>query len=74
MPLLDGLDAFPKRIVDDPQRGHFLDDPFVLGIESGDALTGLGVFDEMLPVIGDMADIEFVVEDAVPALSAAVDR
>src|SRR5690606_41488648 len=36
-------------------------------------LAGIGVFDEALAVPDDLADIHFVVEDAVPAFRIAVD-
>ena len=64
--LLARFDQVPECIVDDAQLRHLLDDPFRFRVESGLALSGIGIFDEVLPVPDEPADIEFVVEDARP--------
>ena len=40
----------------------------VLRVKPRDALTGVWVFDETLPVIGDLTEVKLVTEDAVAAL------
>lgn len=72
--MLSLLDQLPKMIVDDAQVRHLLDDPFGFRVEPGLAPSGVGIFDKLLPVPDQSADIELVVEDSRTAPPVAVNR
>nr|WP_245826634.1 hypothetical protein [Oceanibacterium hippocampi] len=71
--LLPVTDRLPERVVDDPERGHVLDDPVFRRIGPGLAPAALRVLDEALAVPDQPADIELVVEYADTAADIAVD-
>src|SRR5262249_3993551 len=71
---LSRLHSIPKVLLDDAQFRHLLDYPLRAGLEPGDPLAGVRILDEALPIPDDPADVHLIVEDAVAALGAAIDR
>nr|WP_297577622.1 hypothetical protein [Devosia sp.] len=58
--------------VDNGEVRHVAALPFAFRIETGDALAGGRVFDEMLPVPHQLTDIEAILQDAIGTRPAAV--
>ena len=48
--------------------------PFVLRVGTSNALGSFRIFKEALPVIGDPAGVQLVIEDPIPSATVAVDR
>ena len=68
------LDQVPEIVVDDAKVRHLLDDPFCFRVEPGLALSGMRIFDKLLAVPDQSADIKLVVEDPRAASPIAVNR
>ena len=70
--LFQGLRFVPCFLTDDLQFSDMRYDPERLRVGPRTPFTCVGVFHEPLPVIGDTAKIEFVIEDTVTPLLVAV--
>ncbi|AKR57151.1 hypothetical protein XM25_15395 [Devosia sp. H5989] len=68
------LGGIKDRALDDCHVRHFGAQPFRFGIGARDTLAGGRILDEALPVPDDLADVKAILQDAVAALLAAVDR
>src|SRR5690242_11923150 len=68
------LHILPQGLVDDTQLGHLGDEPFGLGIETGQAPAGARVLHIALPVPQQPADVELVVKHTGATQSMAADR
>jgi hypothetical protein len=68
------LHAVPEIIIDDPQFGDVLDDPFVLRIDPGQPLSRARFLDVALLVPDEPADVELVVQDARAPQGMTSDR
>ena len=68
------LHAVPEIIIDDPQLGDVLDDPFVLRINPGQPLSRTRLLDIALLVPDQPANVEFVVQDARAPQGMTADR
>jgi hypothetical protein len=49
-----------ETIINNPQVGHFLDDPFPFVVESGLAPSSLRILDELLSVLDQSPDLKLV--------------
>src|SRR5262245_39021844 len=72
--LLALFDPAPEMVIDNPQVRHLLDYPFGFCIEPCLPPTRARVFDELLAIPDQTADITLVVEDSGAALPVAIDR
>src|SRR5579883_373382 len=61
---LSCLRGLPQLVIDDAKLGNFGRDPFVAWIEARDAPAGRRVLDVAEPVPDQLADVEFVVDEA----------
>ena len=68
------LHAVPEIIIDDPQFGDVLDDPFVLRIDPGQPLSRTRLLDVALLIPDEPADVELVVQDARAPQGMTADR
>jgi len=71
VPISNGL---PHVVIDDAKLRHVLRDPHRLRVRSRDALAGVGILQEPLPVPDHATDVQLVVQDAEPAFRVAVNR
>ena len=71
---LTSPDRIPEILIDDPQMGDFLDDPFLRWIGACEPLAGFGILDVALPVPDEAANIELVVDETGPPGPVAADR
>src|SRR5262245_17126651 len=67
------FDPAPEMVIDNPEVRHLLDDPFGFWIEPCLPPTRVRVFDELLAIPDQTADIKLVVEGPGAALPVAID-
>src|SRR5262249_31377081 len=72
--LLPLFDPAPEVVIDNPEVRHLLNDPFGFWIQPCLPPTRARVFDELVAIPDQPADIKLVVEDPGAALPVAIDR
>lgn len=68
------LHRVPELVVNDTKLWDILRDPLGRWIHPRDSLSGIGVFQEPLPIPDETPDVQLVVENAVASPRFAVNR